>query len=480
MNVRPAALAGTAVVGAVLVGVFATHTAAVAAQGGQAPPTFSKDVAPIFYENCVSCHRPGEMAPMSLLTYESARPYARSIRTRVENGTMPPWHAEAPEGTFHNERKLTPQERDTIVRWASNGAPQGNPADLPTAPKFPDGWTIGTPDVVLTMAKEFEVPATGTVEYQNFRVPTNFTEDEWVQAIELRPSAPQVVHHILVFAIMPGLERQDPFRQLPLPNGGNHGVELPRRAAAPAGAGAEAGARPGGAPAEGGRPAGQSQASQEGRPVTGQPAPQRQQQQPVLVASLAPGMNTLRFQPDQALLIKAGTVLTFQVHYTANGTAAKDKSSLAFIFAKQAPRQEVRSTHVMNPQLFLPAGAGNQRVDSLIEFTQDSHIVAMVPHTHLRGKSWEYRLQHPDGREEVVLSVPKYDFNWQTYYEFVKPVAAPKGSKLLAIAHYDNSAANKANPDPTLDVRWGEQTWEEMQYTGLSYTIDQPETVASR
>jgi hypothetical protein len=161
-----------------------------------------------------------------------------------------------------------------------------------------------------------------------------------------------------------------------------------------------------------------------------------------------------------------------QIHYTATGKPESDRTSVGFVFAKQPPAQEVRSASFINLQLRIPPGAENHRVDSLIEFNQDAHIVALFPHTHLRGKSWEYRLTYPDGREEVVLNVPHYDFNWQTYYQYAKPIAVPKGSRLLAIAHYDNSANNKANPDPNVEVRWGDQTWEEMQYSGITYTVD--------
>jgi mono/diheme cytochrome c family protein len=434
---------------AVTLGVAALNPPAAQAQ--TSAPTYSKDVAPILNQNCAGCHRPGEMGPMPLLTFDQVRPYAASIRRRVENGTMPPWHAEAPSGHFLNERRLTAAEKDTISRWVAAGAPQGNPQDLPPAPRFVDGWSIGTPDVVLSMQKEFEVPASGTIDYQNFAIPTNFTEDKWIQAMELRAGTPSVVHHILVFARETGVQpRRDPFRQVALPNGGNHGVTMPQRSE--------------------GQPPQQNQGQQQGSQNQAPRQPVRQ----TLIASLAPGTTTMVFQPGTALRIGAGTTVIFQVHYTANGTAARDLSRMGLILAKEAPRQEIMSSQFMNPQLILPAGAANQRVDSAIEFTADSHIWALIPHTHLRGKSWEYRLTYPDGRSEVVLSVPKYDFNWQTYYHYATPLAVPKGSRLEAVAHYDNSAANKANPDPTVTVRWGEQTWEEMQYTGITYTVDAP------
>jgi len=421
-----------------IVASLTTGTAVLPAQAPALPaPTFSRDVAPILYRNCVTCHRPGEIAPMSLLTYEQARPYARSIRERIELGTMPPWHAEAAPGTFLNERRLTASEKEILSRWANNGAPQGDSKDMPPVPVFAEGWSIGKPDAVVTMVEPFSVPASGTIEYQFFTVPTNFTEDRWVQGIEIRPGVRSAVHHVLVFASEPGATpRQQPFVN-----------------AAPLGPLAQ---QAGPAVVAALRSRVQNAASSRGP----------------LIATTAPGTNAVIFQPAQALRIRAGSVLTLQVHYTATGKLEKDRTSVGFVFAKQPPQQDVRSASFLGLQLVIPPGADNHRVDSQIEFTQDTHIVALFPHTHLRGKSWEYRLTYPDGREEVVLSIPHYDFNWQTYYEFTKPLAVPKGSKLLAIAHYDNSANNKANPNPNAEVRWGDQTWDEMQYSGITYTLD--------
>ena len=402
-------------------------------------PTFSRDVAPILYNNCVSCHRPGEIAPMSLINYEQVRPYARSIAQRVQLGTMPPWHAEAAAGIFANERRLSGADKQTLIQWANGGSPQGDLKDLPPVPIFPDGWSIGKPDAIVSMTKPFDVPAAGTIDYQYFSIPTGFTEDKWVQAIEIRPGVRSVVHHVLVFASEPGTaNRPQPFNQQFAGGAGILSDLAPLIAAAARNRNANGGA------------------------VNRGP----------LIATTAPGTNAQIFTPGTAMRIKAGAVLTFQVHYTATGKPEQDLSSVGFVFAKQEPRQEIRSASFVNVQLRIPPGAEDYRVDSQIEFTQDSHVVALFPHTHLRGKSWEYRLTLPDGREEVVLSVPHYDFNWQTYYQYVKPIAVPKGSKLLAIAHYDNSANNKANPNPNVEVRWGDQTWEEMQYSGITYTVD--------
>jgi hypothetical protein len=415
----------------------------------QAPatPTFSKDVAPILYKNCVSCHQPGNIAPMSLLTYDQARPYARSIKARVEAGTMPPWHAVAPVGTFSNDRRLTDAEKDTIARWADGGGPQGDAKDLPPAPKAVDGWEMGKPDVVFTMPKPFAVPASGQIDYQYLEFPTNFTEDKWVSAIEIKPGALSVVHHILAYARDPNASAAPspvfkPIGPAPAPRAARTGAD--------------------------------SQAAAEQRPRGTPP-----RNVGVLIATTAPGTNAMILEPGQAMLIKAGSILTFQVHYTANGKPATDQSSIGFIFAKEPPRQEVHSSAFVNATFAIPPGASDYKVDSAIEFNQSARILALFPHTHLRGRSWEYRLVYPDGRSEVVLAVPNYDFNWQTYYQFAKPLSVPKGARLEASAKYDNSAANRSNPDPNIEVHWGEQTWEEMQYSGITFVVDEPGRTAN-
>jgi hypothetical protein len=406
-------------------------------------PTFSKEVAPILYKSCANCHRPGEIAPMSLLTYEQARPWAKSIREKVLGGQMPPWHASEPRGTFVNDRRLTDAEKNTLIAWVDAGAPQGDPKHLPPTPRFAEGWQIGKPDLVLSMPKPYDVPSSGTIEYQFFTIPTNFTEDKWIQAIEVRPGNRSVVHHILAFVREPGKPPESPAYVTAVPR-------MPRLAAS----------REGNAPRPG-------QASGPG----------------TLIATEAPGTNAMIFDPGSALKIPAGASIIFQVHYTANGKGITDQSSIGLVFAKATPQREIHTGSFMNVLLKVPAGAADQAVDSAIEFTEDTHITALFPHTHLRGKSWEYRLIYPDGQSQVVLSVPKYDFNWQTYYVFATPLVAPKGSRLEATAHYDNSVNSKWNPDPKIDVRWGEQTWQEMQYSGITYYVDGPaasENVALR
>ena len=411
--------------------------ATVPASGGRDPqaatPTFTRDVAPILYKNCTGCHRPKGLGPMSLLTYRDARGAASDIADAVDAGYMPPWHADAPRGTFHNDRRLTDAEKQTILRWIAGKTPQGNARDLPKAPEYPTSWTIGTPDAVITMPTSYKVPAKGVIEYQYFEVPTNFTEDKWVRAIEILPGAREVVHHVLVYARLPG----------PPP--------------AP---------RPPGTPAP--------------TPLLIQPPTQRSPPNPdapdrqlgALIATTAPGTNLQTFPRGTALRLRAGTVITFQMHYTAHGEhEATDRTSVGMLFTNEPPAEEIRAGAFWNGQLRIPAGAVDHQVPAEVTFRDPVRIWGLFPHTHLRGKKWEYRLVKPDGTSQIILSVPRYDFNWQTYYLFTTPLEAPAGSKIESLAWYDNSAANRFNPDSTKEVHWGDQTWEEMQYTGLLISV---------
>jgi mono/diheme cytochrome c family protein len=322
---------------ALAVTLLALTAIPVARTNPPATPTFSRDVAPILFKNCASCHRPGEIAPMSLVTYENARPWAKAIREKVAVGNMPPWHATQPHGTFENDRRLSERDKDTLIRWADGGAPKGDQKDLPPAPKFTDGWEIGTPDAIISMPREFEVKESGTIAYQFFEAPTNFTDDKWIQAIEVRPGTRSVVHHVLVICRERGARREPAFTQV-VPNLGDFG-------------------RGGG---------------ERGLPGS-------------LIATTAPGTNAMTFKPGTALRIKAGAVLAFQVHYTANGTATRDRTSVGLIFTKRPPKQEIRNSAFVNPLFVISAGADNQAVESAIQFSEDSTIWALFPHTHLRA-----------------------------------------------------------------------------------------------
>jgi len=442
------------------------------AQGAAATtPTFTKDVAPIFYKNCTVCHRPGAIAPMSLLTYADARPWTRSIATNVTRGTMPPWHADPAHGEFLNDRRLSQADKDTIVNWVSAGAPEGNAADLPAQPVYPDGWAIGKPDAIFALAEDYPVAASGTIDYKYFEVPTNFTEDKWIQAFEVKPGDPSVVHHVIVYARPP---------------------QRPRPAAA-------ANAAPGGAPANGAAPQPQRRqapftfapnmeepdevkaaAAHETVP-NDRPAPDAGTG--MFVGGYTPGQSVRVFQPGSALRLPAGSTIVFQMHYTANGKASHDRSRIGFVFANEAPKQEAIIGALVNQNFTLPAGAANTKIDAEMTLNTDMILWSLLPHTHVRGRRWEIDAKYPDGRSEVILSVPNYDFNWQTDYIFKQPLKLPKGTVLHSSAWYDNSAANKSNPDSKVDVHWGEQTWEEMQFTAFTFTLapqQQPATGAQQ
>jgi len=390
-------------------------------------PTFSKDVAPVLFKHCASCHRPGEIAPMSLLTYDSARPYARSIANAVSNRTMPPWHTDAPAGTFHNERILTDVERQTVIGWVNGGAPRGNPTDLPPVPVFDDDWALGRPDLVLEMGEDYRIPAKGTIKYEYFYIPTPFTEPTQVQSIEIRPGNRAAVHHVLVhYRAKPAANRQPLVRSNP-----DHSILLK----------SETGERP------------------ERTDLSGMP--------PRLVATYAPGTNPQTAPDGTAFLLEPGGIFELQMHYTATGTATTDRTKIGITFSRDPTLREVRAFQFLNGRLVLPAGASDVAVTADAEFLQDATVWGVFPHTHVRGKRWEYRLVLPNGDATPILSVPRYDFDWQTYYMFTTPLRVPKGAKIVSTAWYDNSAANRNNPDPTVEVLWGDQTWEEMQYTGL-------------
>jgi peroxiredoxin len=370
--------------------------------------TFAKDVAGILQRNCQECHRPGQIGPMPLLTYDDASAWSGMIREVVSEKRMPPWHADARHGKFSNDRSLSKKEYDTLLAWIDQGCPQGDVKDVPAAKKFPEGWTIGKPDVVFTMPREFKVPALtpkGGVKYQNFQVPTSFAEDKWAQAIEVRPGSKATVHHILVYI-----------------------AEGRKKAAAADGIGKG------------------------------------------LLGAYAPGDLGVVFPAGTAKRIPKGATLVFQVHYTPNGVEQTDRSSIGIVFAKEPPRNPVSTRAVAQQALLIPPGAENHAVTSASTFKDETLLWSLFPHMHLRGKSFEYKAVFPDGKTQTILSVPKYDFNWQVSYRLAEPLKLPAGSRIECKALFDNSRNNFSNPDPTKWVFWGNQTWEEMMIGFVDYT----------
>jgi len=355
------------------------------------PPTFHKDVEPILQKRCQMCHRAGEAAPMALMTYEQARPWAKAIRASVITGKMPPWTADPHYGKFTNDLSLTPAEKDKLVAWVDGGALEGSDADAPKPANFTEGWRIPKPDVVFEMPQEFEVPAKGVIDYQYIPVPTHFTEDKWVQMAEVRPGDRSLVHHsIVVIDDGTGVNNEE------------------------------------------------------------------------YLAGYAPGSEPQIWRPGEARLVKAGSTLVFQMHYAATGRAGRDRTKIGLVFAKKPVTQRIVAMQVMDPMLAIPPGNGNFRVDASLTIKHPVKLAGMRAHMHLRGKSFQFRAVYPNGETEILLDIPKYDFNWQPYYYLETPKMLPAGTRIECTAYFDNSANNPFNPDPGALVRWGPQTWDEM------------------
>lgn len=360
--------------------------------------TYAKDIAPIIQEHCVGCHRPGEIGPFSLTSHEDVASWSSTIREVVQEQRMPPWHAESDVGRFVNDRRLTERQKKLLYDWIDNGMPAGNAADLPKSRQFVDGWQIPKPDLVLGMDEPYAVPAKGTVEYQYFHIKADFDEDKWIIASEARPGNRAVVHHIILFCVPPSFE---------------------------------------------GRP---EEASLE-----------------YSLASFAPGVPAWQAPAGMARKIPKGSKLFIQVHYTPNGVATTDLSRIGVVFVDPKKiHKELLTDAVINPQLEIPPETDNVLVKANYTFPKDMQLVSLLPHMHLRGKAFRIESLDPAGERKLLLEVPKYDFNWQNNYVFVKPLLMRKGTKLLCSAWYDNTAKNPANPDPTQTVHWGDQTWEEM------------------
>jgi hypothetical protein len=393
----------------ILTGVALTLPAIAAA----AVPTFSKEIAPILQQNCQGCHRPGEAAPMSLLTYQQARPWAKAMKEAVLLKKMPPWPADPQVGHFSNDRSLPAKDRDTLIAWVDGGAPEGNPKDLPKSAAFVEGWNIGKPDRVIEMPKPFDVPASGTIDYQYVILPLNLTQDTWVQSAEARPGNRAVVHHVIAFIRDPEsnwMRDKQPGE-----------VFVPRNAKG-----------------------------------------DKQSFSGDILAGYAPGVPPTKLAPGTARLVKAGSDVVLQLHYTANGKAGQDQTKVGFNFAKTAPKERILTWGASNTRFKIPPGDPNYRVDSEIELGNDVQLVSLLPHMHLRGKDFEYRLIFPTGETQTILRVPRYDFGWQLSYDLAGGMTLPKGTKIACTAHFDNSPNNPANPDPTKEVKWGDQSWEEM------------------
>ena len=360
--------------------------------------TYYKDIAPIVQDNCQRCHRPGESGPFPLLRYEDVAYRRGIIRFVLQNRVMPPWFAAPGTGPWMNDRRLEEEDRATFLSWLENGTPAGNPEDAPAPRVWATGWRNGEPDIIFEVPESFNIPAEGTMPYQYAVLETGFAESRWIQGLEVRSLTPELVHHITVFRIPHDFDMNDRFKLL----------------------------------------------------LNG------------YFAALAPGSGPLLYPSTMAKRLPAGYDLMFQIHYQPNGTPGRDRPRLGLKFADQPPRYEIESGSVTTVNFDIPAGSGSHRVQATRYFEEDVRILGFAPHMHVRGKSFTYELVFPDGLKETVLDIPRYDFDWQLFYRLETPREIPAGTQLLATGVYDNSRANPRNPDPTKNVKFGPQWYDEM------------------
>jgi hypothetical protein len=379
-----------------------------------AAPSFYKDVLPVLQDHCQVCHRTGQIAPMPLVTYQDARKWSVEIAQRTKAKEMPPWFADPKIGHFSNDPSLTAEQIQTLAEWARAGSPAGNPSDEPPLRKWAPGLIIPQPDLVVTMPKPVAIPAQGDIDYTYEIVHTGFARDRWVRMSEIRPSSREHVHHAVVYIRPPGSAW---LAQAPV------GVPFTRVSMADS--------------------------------VTTSD----------LLLVYAPGSSPDEWPEGMAKLIPRGSDLVFQMHYTANGKAATDQTSIGMIFAKEPPKQRVITLQLTNSHFRIPPRDPSYRVEARGTIPNDALLLSFFPHLHLRGKEFDYNIVHREsgGRYtiEPLLRV-KYNFYWQLSYRLAEPRFLKAGTELQAVAIFDNSRNNPHNPNPDAEVTWGDQTYDEM------------------
>ena len=416
--------------------------------------TYTRDVAPILNKNCVVCHRPNDIAPMSLLTYKDVQPWARPIRGSVVERKMPPWHADPGVGEFVNDARLSDADIATIDQWVRTGAKEGDPKDLPPAPVFQEGWHI-KPDLVLAIP-EFTIHAASQDDYEYIYVPTNFTEDRWVQAAEVMPGDKRVVHHATVSVIAADkvAKKEEEMSKSDAGVDKYHyrtGRVLHLRRDAPV--------------------VDDGCSSPEGGGIPGETSGYLN----IVPGIYLPGHLAETRPSGYALRIPAGSYLQFQVHYSnRTGEDVKDRTSIGLVFAKEPVKHEIAQYEIWNNLFLIPPNDDSHRVTSCYTLPKDVTAVAYTAHMHFRGKSMKTEAIYPDGRHEVLLNVPHYDFRWQETYFLKKQFTLPKGTKLVTTAYFDNSLNNPQNPDPSKAIRWGEPSDEEMMGFWLQFADPKP------
>jgi hypothetical protein len=377
-----------------------------------AGPVYSRDVSPIFNKHCVECHRVGEIGPMPLTTYRESRPWAKAIREAVVARKMPPWFADPHSAPFSNDPRLSSQEVETIAAWVDAGAPSGRPEDAPKPRVWPIGWSIGTPDAIWTMPQPFEVSPGEELDYQYIIIPTGLTTDRWVQKVEIRPGNAAVVHHAVVYVR-------------------EHGSAWLRD-----------------------------------QPV-GKPFTMAGVTRNDILFTYTPGNNHDEWPTGMAKLIPAGSDLVFQMHYTPLAKPASDRTRIGVIYAKAPPAQRVLTLQLTQDRLFIPPNRADYRATVSGTLPDDATLLSLYPHMHLRGKSFEYRVNG-----EPLLLVTNYDFYWQLTYRLLQPLQLPKGARIECTAVFDNSRNNPRNPDPDAMVRYGQQSSDEMMIGFFDVAVD--------
>ena len=365
---------------------------------------------------------------MSLLSYDEVRPWARAIQEAVALDRMPPWFADPRYGEWSNAHVLTPREKQVILDWVESGAVRGDPSRGPEPREFVDGWNIGKPELVLSMPEAFRVPEEGTIDYQYVVIPTGLEEDKWIAAAEVRPGNREVVHHVIAYM----RPRDSVWLEDAVP--GEIFVPRPRK------------------------PQDRDEDSNKYRE---------------LVAGFAPGMEPWGWSDENyAKLLPAGADIVLQLHYTASGEEAFDQTRVGFQFLDKPPAKRVVTMAAANQKFVIPPGAPNHPVEANWVLNRDVELMGLLPHMHLRGKDFRFDLRYPDGQSEVLLNVPEYDFEWQYLYLLQEPMILPAGTAIACFAHFDNSPNNPDNPDPSAEVRWGDQSWEEMMIGFFDIAID--------
>ena len=408
--------------------------------------TFTKDVAPIFFARCAGCHRPNDVAPMSLLDYKSARPWAKAIREAVLARKMPPWFADPRWGSFANDARLSDSEIETIKAWADGGAAEGDAKDLPAAPVFIEGWRLGKPDIIIDIGQDFNVKP-GRDAYEHFTVPANFSEGRWIRAAEIRPGNRKVVHHVHVSVVADAskagstsIESMTALNRFLVREGTLTRVRMDAPVVDDACA-ADAPDLP------------YLRGFQEGA-----------------LASFLPGRAPDVFPDGSAKWIPPGTKFEFVIHYAKTfGPPQTDRTSVGLYLAPAQPERILRRMDLRNFFFRIPSGAAHHEVKRCYTFERDKLLLSVTPHMHYRAHDVTYELVHPGGKRETLLVVPHYDFNWQLVYRLKEPLHVEKDSRLIVTAHYDNSPNNPANPDPAQTVRWGDRSEEEMMTSWIEY-----------